>query len=405
VISSKPESRRRTEACLRGAALAASALALSACSLFGEPFSKKTAESKTAAETPQRVGSPPVATHFFTLDPAHDDVVGVNQRTLATAEDTLPDIARRFNLGYEEIVRANPGVDPWLPGEGREIILPTRFILPNAPREGIVINIPAMRLFYFPKHEKDEPATVFTYPVGVGRVGWVTPEGTTKVIKRTLDPTWTVPPSIRKEHAEMGDELPPVVPPGPDNPLGRHSFTLGWVGYLVHGTNKPYGVGMRSSHGCIRLYPEDIAHLFDSVPLGTPLRVVNQPLLFGRLGDDVLMQPVGALEDDPRDWANDGRKLMEKSVPQSARRLLKEKALKIDWDHAHELSADARGVPVSVVAADASVDAELLAAVQVWNVVPEGANWDGVITVDEEKLQELLSDRETTPDAAGTAPP
>jgi L,D-transpeptidase ErfK/SrfK len=262
-----------------------------------------------------------------------------------------------------------------------------------------------MRLFYFPKHGKDEPATVFTYPVGVGRVGWVTPEGTTKIVKRTLEPTWTVPPSIRKEHAEMGDELPPVVPPGPDNPLGRHSFTLQWPGYLVHGTNKPYGVGMRSSHGCIRLYPEDIAHLFDTVPLGTQLRVVNQPLLFGRLGDDALMQPVGALEDDPRDWANEGRKLMEKAVPQSVRRLLKERALKIDWEHAHELSADARGVPVSVIGGEATVDNELLSAVQVWNIVPEGANWDGVVTVDEEKFQELLSDRETTPDANGTATP
>ena len=404
-MTERDERSRPSAFGVRAVALAIVAVTLSACSLFGEPFSKKAPEAQPAAQAQQRVGSPPVATHYFVLDPAHDDVVGVMQKTLATADDTLPDIARRFNLGYEEIVRANPGVDPWLPGEGREIILPTRFILPNAPREGVVINIPAMRLFYFPKHGKDEPATVFTYPVGVGRVGWVTPEGTTKIVKRTLEPTWTVPPSIRKEHAEMGDELPPVVPPGPDNPLGRHSFTLQWPGYLVHGTNKPYGVGMRSSHGCIRLYPEDIAHLFDTVPLGTQLRVVNQPLLFGRLGDDVLMQPVGALEDDPRDWANEGRKLMEKAVPQSARRLLKDRALKIDWEHAHKLSADARGVPVSVIGGEATVDNELLSAVQVWNEVPAGANWDGVVTVDEEKFQELLSDRETTIDANGTATP
>jgi L,D-transpeptidase ErfK/SrfK len=407
VSNIKAETAGRFGAFARASVVLLGSVALSACSLFGEPFggtkTKPEVQPKAAAE-PQRVGLPPLATHHFTLDPAQDDVVGLIQKTIATSDDTLPDIARRFNLGYEEIVRANPDVDPWLPGAGREINLPTRFILPNAPREGIVINIPAMRLFYFPAHEKEEPATVFTYPVGVGRVGWVTPEGTTKIIRRTLEPTWTVPPSIRKEHAEMGEELPPVVPPGPDNPLGRHSFTLGWVGYLVHGTNKPYGVGMRSSHGCIRLYPEDIAHLFDTVPLGTQVRVVNQPLLFGRAGDDVLMQPVGALEDDPRDWANNGRKLMEKSVPSSVRRLLKEKALKIDWDHAHELSKDARGVPVSILAPDANVDGELLAARQVWNEVPEGANWDGVVTVDEAKFQELLSDRETAPDASGTAP-
>ena len=136
-----------------------------------------------------------------------------------------------------------------------------------------------MRLFYYPKHRKDEPAERLSPIRSVsGASAGSTPEGATKIIKRTLDPTWTVPPSIRKEHLEMGDELPPVVPPGPDNPLGRHSFTLGWLSYLVHGTNKPYGVGMRSSHGCIRLYPEDIAHLFDTVPIGTQLRVVNRAL-------------------------------------------------------------------------------------------------------------------------------
>ncbi len=390
----------------RLSALLLGLLALGACSLLSEPFGvtkPATRSTKSTLEKPQRVGLAPVATHHFVLDPAHD-TVGLIQKTIATPDDTLPDIARRFNLGYEEIVRANPDVDPWLPGAGREIVLPTRFILPNAPREGIVINVPAMRVFYYPAHGESEPASVFTYPIGVGRVGWATPEGTTKIVKRTLEPTWTVPPSILKEHLEMGDELPPVVPPGPDNPLGRHSFTLGWVGYLIHGTNKPYGVGMRSSHGCIRLYPEDIEHLFDAVPKGTQVRVVNQPLLFGRSGDDVLMQSLGPLEDDTRDWGNGGRKLMEKALPPSVRGLLKEKALTIDWEHAHALSVDARGVPVSVLAPDASVDGELLAARQVWNEVPEGANWDGVIVVDEAKFQELLSDREAATDASGTAP-
>ncbi len=388
----------RTTALLFGIA------ALSACSLLSEPFGTRKPQPDAAEERLEPIGLPPVATHHFTIDPAYDDVVGLVQKTIASADDTLPDIARRFNLGYEEIVRANPGVDPWLPGEGREIALPTRFILPNAPREGIVINVPAMRLFYYPARRKDEPVTVFTYPIGVGRVGWATPEGSTTIVKRTLDPTWTVPPSIRKEHLEMGDELPPVVPPGPDNPLGRHSFTLGWTSYLIHGTNKPYGVGMRSSHGCIRLYPEDMEHLFDAVPMGTKVRVVNQPLLFGRAGDDVLVQSLGALEDDKRDWSNDGRKLMEKAVPQRVRRMLKERALTIDWERAHALTADARGIVVSVLAPDASVDSELLAARQVQNAVPEGANWNGVIVVDEAKFQELLSDRETPVDSNGTAP-
>lgn len=380
---------------------------LTACSLLSDPFRRDHQRQQPLPEAVELIGLPPVATHRFTVDPASDDVVGLIQLTVASAEDTLPDIARRFDLGYEEIVRANPDVDPWLPGEGREIVLPTRFILPNAPREGIVINVPAMRIFYYPARKKGEPVTVVTYPIGVGRVGWATPEGTTTIVKRTLDPTWRVPPSIRKEHLEMGDELEEVVPPGPDNPLGRHSFTLGWPGYLIHGTNKSYGVGMRSSHGCIRLYPEDIEQLFDTVPMGTKVRVVNQPLLFGRSGDDVLVQALGALEDDTRDWARNGRKLMEKSIPDRVRKQLKDKAIAIDWERADALAVKAHGVPVSVLTPDASLETELQTARFVNNTVPEGSNWNGVIEVDEEKFQELLSDRESpavTADAGGTTP-
>src|SRR5882672_9859501 len=376
--------------------LLVSASALSACSLFSSPFFHREEKPAAVQEPPKPTALPGVATHRFQIDPQKDDVVGLMQSTVASKEDTLPDIARRFDIGYEEIVRANPGVDPWLPGEGREIVLPTRFILPNAPREGIVINIPAMRLFYYPAHKKDEPAEVITYPIGIGRVGWQTPEGSTKIVKRTLDPVWTVPVSIRKEHAENGDDLPPVVGPGPDNPLGRHSFTLQWQGYLAHGTNKPYGVGMRSSHGCIRLYPEDIEQLFDTVPLGTKLRVVNQPVLFGSNGDDVLVQAYGALEDDKRDWSGNARKLMEKSIPEPTKRVIKEQKLAIDWERMHALLAAPRGVPVSVTGADESLEGELLAARKVQNAVPEGSNWDGKVEVDEEKFEQLLSESETS---------
>lgn len=204
----------------------------------------------------------------------------------------------------------------------------------------------------------------------------------------------------------MDDELPPVVGPGPDNPLGRHSFTLQWQSYLVHGTNKPYGVGMRSSHGCIRLYPEDIQQLFDTVPLGTKLRVVNQPVLFGRLGEDVLVQPYGALEDDKRDWSGNARKLMEKSMPEATRKMIKEDKLTIDWERVHALLEAPRGVPVSIIGPDASLDAELVAARKVENSVPGGSNWDGKVEVDEEKFEQLLSESESsTPTAAadGTA--
>jgi len=382
-----------------------SGLALSACSLFqNPPWTTHKAESPAQQAKAEPVGLPPVATFKFEIDPTKDDVVGVMQKTIVGPDDTLPDIARRFNLGYEEILRANPGVDPWLPGAGREVVLPTRFVLPSAPREGIVINIPAMRLFYYPAHKPDEPAMVYTYPIGIGKVGWATPEGTTKIISRTKDPVWRVPVSVRKEHLENGEELPPVVQPGPDNPLGKHSFTLGWPSYLVHGTNKPYGVGMRSSHGCIRLYPEDIQQLFDSVPIGTKLRVVNQPYLFGRNGDDVMMQSYGALEDDKRDWVKLRRKLLEKSLSDHVRAEIKERKLTIDWERIEALAHEPRGVPVSVITPEASLDGEIVGARLVQNTIPEGSNWDGKVEVDEEQLQELLSDRDPAETAATTTP-
>jgi len=222
----------------------------------------------------------PTATHRFEIDPG-TEIVGYVQKTVVGKDDTLPDIARRFDVGYEEILLANPGVDPWLPGVGREVVVPTQFILPMAPHEGVVVNVAAMRIFYYPPRKKNEPQVVFTHPIGIGRVGWKTPEGTAKIVSRTKDPVWVVPKSVRDEHAEDGEKLPAVVPAGPDNPLGQYMFRLSWPSYLIHGTNKPYGVGMRSSHGCMRLYPEDIAVFYNLIPIGTKVTVVNQPYLFG----------------------------------------------------------------------------------------------------------------------------
>ena len=150
------------------------------------------------------------------------------QVVTAGKDDTLTDIARRFNVGYEEILRANPKVDPWLPGEGREIVVPSQFILPDAPRTGIVINIAAMRIFYYPPVKHGEAPVVYTHPIGIGKVGWRTPEGVTKIVRRQKDPTWRVPESVRKEHHENGEELEPVIGPGPDNPLGKYAFYLQW---------------------------------------------------------------------------------------------------------------------------------------------------------------------------------
>ena len=263
----------------------------------------------------------PVATHKFELD-GDDSVVGVVQRTTVGKEDTLPDIARRFNVGYEEMVRANPGVDPWIPGVGRTVVVPTQFVLPNAPHEGVVINLAAMRIYYYPKHNKDEPQLLYTYPIGVGKVGWRTPEGVTHIVSREENPTWRPGAGVRKEHADNDDPLPAVVPPGPDNPLGKFEFKLGWPSYLIHGTNKPYGIGLRSSHGCIRLYPEDIEKLYGMVTNGTAVRVVNQPFLFGWHEQQLYLQPLTVLEDDKRDWSKASKSLLLRSMSPHTRQVL-----------------------------------------------------------------------------------
>jgi L,D-transpeptidase ErfK/SrfK len=353
----------------------------------------------------------PTATHRFVLDP-RSDVVGVVRRVVVGKEDTLPDIARRFNVGYEEIVRANPGVDPWLPGEGREVVVPTQFVLPDAPREGVVVNVAAMRLFYYPApNKKGDPREVITHPIGIGKVGWNTPEGVTKIVSRTKDPTWTPPASVRREHLKNGEKLPARVPPGPDNPLGAHMFRLGWPSYLVHGTNKPYGVGMRSSHGCVRLYPEDIEILFEAVPVGTQVRVVNQPYLVGWAGERLYVQAYGPLEDDKRDWEHGPKSLLKKSAKSKNPLWQKIRAhdADIDWDEARAQSAKPLGVPVPVMKGDGlALDQVLAQATLVQNVLPTGATWNGKteLLVDEAQYNEMVGEREAAdaPGAATAAP-
>lgn len=342
----------------------------------------------------------PEATHQFVITNEGDEVVGYVQKTVVGKDDTLPDIARRFDVGYEEILLANPGVDPWLPGAGREVVVPTRFILPTAVREGLVVNVAAMRIFYFPPRKKGEKQTVITHPIGIGKVGWKTPEGTTKIVSRQQDPIWVVPKSVRDEHAQDGDILPVKVPAGPDNPLGRHMFRLGWPSYLMHGTNKPYGVGMRSSHGCLRLYPEDIAVLFDLIPIGTKVTVVNQPYLFGWHESKLYFQAYAVMEDDKRDWSKNRIRLLDKMLAPKLRKRITDHDQEIDWNEVGELAHAPRGVPVPVTGERDGVDAVLADARKVDNRLPTGSNWDGKseLLVDEKTFNELLGDR-NKPDA------
>jgi len=233
---------------------------------------------------------------IYELPPDGYDVIGALATITAREEDTLVDIARRHGLGYHDIVRANRGVNVWVPGEGTEVTLPTRFVLPPGPRQGIVLNLPEYRLYYYPEPVDGEPAYVMTYPISIGRMDWDTPLGATSVISKVRNPSWYTPQSVRDEHAADGRPLPRIVPPGPQNPLGKYAMRLGLPGYLIHGTNRPAGVGMRVTHGCIRMFPEDIEFLFPNVDVKTPVRIINEPVKLGWFGNELVMEVHPVLE-------------------------------------------------------------------------------------------------------------
>jgi len=269
-----------------------------------------------------------------------NDTIGEIHTTTARYEDTLSDIARASDLGYLEIADANPGVDPWLPREGLEILLPTQFILPGGPREGIVINLPELRIYYYPKGEN----RVITHPLGIGREGWSTPTGLTRVTGKRADPSWIPPKSIHLEREqEGGAPLPAVVPPGPDNPLGTHAIYLAMSGYLLHGTNKPYGVGMRVSHGCIRLYPEDIKSLFPRVPVGTPVRIINEPYKIGWLRDRMYVEAHRPLSETLSDETQSLTPLRETILEQA-----KQRNQVPDWETFEAAILSPTGIPTPI---------------------------------------------------------
>jgi L,D-transpeptidase ErfK/SrfK len=270
----------------------------------------------------------------FALTPG-SDVVGEIEIIHTVYEDTFVALMRRYNVGFQDLVRANPGVDPWLPGEGTELVIPSRFVLPDAPRRGIVLNVPELRLYYFPD---DDGSRVITYPISVGREGWNTPYGRTTVVRKQHLPTWTPPQSVREEHAARGDFLPAVVRPGPDNPLGEHALYLGFPSYLIHGTNEPRGLGMRVSHGCIRMYPENIAALFEVVAPGTPVTIVNQPYKLGWGEGGLYMEAHPPLIEESEEWTE--TELSRLYVGATA-----ERRVQFRWDQAEAVMAESNGLP------------------------------------------------------------
>ncbi|MDE0512837.1 MAG: L,D-transpeptidase family protein [Gammaproteobacteria bacterium] len=287
--------------------------------------------------------SPAWAAVSFTLKNSADSMVGAMEKISARHEDTLPDIARANGLGFREIKLANPGVDTWLPGQGTEIMLPTRYVLPGTPRVGIVLNIPEMRLYYYPPQHTGQAPEVITHPIGVGRQGWATPYLDTRIIQKKTRPSWYPPESIRKEHAEMGDPLPKRVPPGPKNPLGNYMMRLGMPEYIIHGTNKPFGIGMRVSHGCIRLYPEDIKSLYQQVTLNTPVRIVNQPYKVGRLEDKIYLEAHPYLEEDTEQFEGSLTSVVEMLID-----ITGERGYQVDWELVKTVIAESNGIPVEI---------------------------------------------------------
>ena len=287
--------------------------------------------------------SPAWAAVSFTLKNSADSMVGALGKISARHEDTLPDIARANGLGFREIKLANPGVDTWLPGRGTEIMLPTQYILPGTPKVGIVLNIPEMRLYYYPPQDTGQASEVITHPIGVGRQGWATPYLDTRIIQKKTRPSWYPPESIRKEHAEMGDPLPKRVPPGPKNPLGNYMMRLGMPEYIIHGTNKPFGIGMRVSHGCIRLYPEDIKSLYQQVKLNTPVRIVNQPYKVGRLEDKIYLEAHPYLEEDTEQFEGNLTSVVEMLID-----ITGERGYQVDWELVKTVIAESNGIPVEI---------------------------------------------------------
>lgn len=271
-----------------------------------------------------------------------EDLVGTLRHHIVAAGETLLEIAKRNDLGFVELRAANPGVDPWVPPVGTRLILPTAHLLPNEARQGLIINLAEQRLYFFPQGS----AAILTFPIGTGKQGWPTPLGHTTVVGKREKPIWVPPASIRAERPD----LPPAVPPGPANPLGDFAIDLAWRSYVVHGTNKPYGIGRRVSHGCIRLYPEDITRLFHAVVEGTPVTVIDQTFKIG-WSDGALYLEVHPTQDQADEIEAHGTFMPTPPVPDLYWRLVQaadSAKTKLNWPLIRKVAQERRGIPVQV---------------------------------------------------------
>lgn len=293
---------------------------------------------KITVATPD-MGQESIPTHEFQLADGQT-LIGSLAVIKTRKDDTLSDIARHFGLGYKDITLANPGVPAWAPAPDSRVLLPLSFILPDTPHQGITLNLANMRMFYYPKNQPDK---VYTYPVGIGQQSWNTPTGLTRIVTKKTNPSWYVPDSIHKEHAQQGDILPTVVGPGPNNPLGLYAMNLGFERYLIHGTNKPYGIGMQVSHGCVQLYPEDIEVLFHNISVGTPVRIVHQPYLTAWHDNAIYLEANEPLSK----WAHDKNR-QKKQLLKDLQQLSAKKNVAVDWAKVERVIARADGIPTPI---------------------------------------------------------
>ncbi len=283
---------------------------------------------------------PAVAPHPLENPPPSEDLVGRLAFHTALAEDTFVDLAPALGVGYLEFLAANQAVDPWVPPAGSRLVVPGAHLVPSAPRDGIVVNTGDLRLYFFAPGEAPR-----SYPIGIAKEGYATPVGTTKVVRKKENPTWYPGPTARRDDPALAS----AVPPGPDNRLGAYALYLGWPAYLIHGTNEPRGVGRHSSRGCIRLYPDHIAELFALAPIGTKVRVVQEPVKLGWIAGELYLEvhpekeralaldETGKLEREP---VRDLRALVTKAAG--------EQAARVDWDRVARASLASAGVPVRI---------------------------------------------------------
>ncbi len=278
----------------------------------------------------------------FTLPPGGGSLIGQNQQIQSQASDTLLGLARKYSVGYWEIQEANPKVDMWLPGQGTNITVPGRFIVPPVTHKGIVINLPQHRLFYFPKRRRHDQPIVITYPVSPGEGNFPTPVGVTRVIRKVPHPVWIPTAHILEAHEQEGDPIPKVWPAGPDNPMGLWALetTLSHGEIYIHGTNNPMAIGMAVTHGCVRLYPEDIAALYPIVPVGTAVTIVNQPVLASLQDGQLYLEVHPPTSSDhkpvPPDYGQISQ-IIDAAIGKSM--------VAIDWDQVRQVATQANGIP------------------------------------------------------------